>query len=86
MLILYKTENHCRKKDFFKEEKLYCAYLNQLFFTYEGYTDGNGEMLKCHIYFNKLKIDAEDCRLPCGNFNCKTCIEGWFYIRTENSG
>ena len=23
--------------------------------------------------------------MPCGHFNCKNCIEVWFYIRTENS-
>ena len=52
---------------------------------YEGSTEENGEILKCNICLDELEIGAEVCRLPCGHLNCKTCIEGWFDIRTENS-
>ena len=67
------------------EGKASRTYFNQLCSTYEGYTDENGEILKCNICLNEVEIGAEVCRLPCGHFNCKTCIEGWFDIRNDNS-
>ena len=69
----------------FYEGKVSCEYFNQLCSTYEGSTDENGEMLKCSICLGELEIGAEVCRLPCGHLNCKTCIEGWFDIKTKFS-
>ena len=69
----------------FSEGKVSRTYFNQLCSTYDGSTDENGEILKCSICLDELEIGAEVCRLPCGHLNCKTCIEEWFDIRTENS-
>ena len=69
----------------FWEGKVSSNYFNQLCSTYEGSTDENGNILKCNICLGELEIGAEVCRLPCGHLNCKTCIEGWFDIKTENS-
>ena len=74
-----------RRSDAFFEGKVSCEYFNQLCSTYEGSTDENGELFKCSICLDELEIGAEVCRLPCGHLNCKTCIEEWFDIRTENS-
>ena len=73
-----------KREDFFYEGKVSRTYFNQLCSKYDGSKDENREMLKCNICFDDLKIGAEVCRLPCGHFNCKTCIERWFDIKTEN--
>ena len=80
---LYKTLS--KRHDAFFEGKVSRTYFNQLCCTSEGSTDENGERFKCNICLGELEIGAEVCRLPCGHFNCKTCIEEWFDIRTENS-
>ena len=67
------------------EGKVSRTYFEELCSTYEGSTDENGEILKCSICLDELKIGADVCRLPCGHLNCKTCIEEWFDIKTENS-
>ena len=71
------------RENAFWEGKVSRTYFNQLCSTYEGSTDENGEILKCNICLDELEIGAEVCRLPCGHLNCKTCIEGWFDLRTE---
>ena len=42
-------------------------------------------MLKLNICSDELENGAEVCRLHCGHFNFKSCIEGWFDIRVEES-
>ena len=79
------TKALCKRSDAFYKGKVSCEYFNQLCSTYEGSTEENGEMLKCSICLDELKIGAEVCRLPCGHLNCKTCIEEWFDIKTKNS-
>ena len=74
-----------KRHDALWERKVSRTHLDQLCFTHEGSTDENGEKLKCNICLGELEIGAEVCRLPCGHINCKTCIEEWFDIRTENS-